>query len=301
LILRITYSPERSRELIQAELDFVNSLGERGVSVSRPVPSRSGDLIETVDAAGIAFHVVSFVKGRGMRVPDNGYRYRDDAPIEEYFRNWGRVLGRMHALAKDYQPRSETVRRPEWFELHRSQLARTARLPDRLHRVQAQIERLLDELKALPRDRDSFGLIHGDFNDGNFTVDYANGEITVFDFDDSCYFWFVSELAGAWVSGTGWTMFAGLSERKAFMQHYMDQVLEGYSRENTLPAEWLARLPLFIRLGQGEEFLHYAQYLDDADEELQGELDYKMRCIEDEIPYMGFFDAIYSAERPFSL
>ena len=42
-----------------------------------------------------------------MRVPDNGYRYRTDAPIEEYFQNWGHVLGQMHALTKDYHPTSE--------------------------------------------------------------------------------------------------------------------------------------------------------------------------------------------------
>jgi hypothetical protein len=39
-------------------------------------------------------------KGKGMRVPDNQYRYRTDAPIEEYFRNWGKILGQMHALTK---------------------------------------------------------------------------------------------------------------------------------------------------------------------------------------------------------
>ena len=159
----------------------------------------------------------------------------------------------------------------------------------------------MDELKSLPRDKDSFGLIQGDFNDGNFTVDYSNGDITVFDFDDSCYFWFMYEIASAWEGGIGRTMFRGLNERKSFMEHYMEQVLEGYSHENLLSDEWLKRLPLFIKLIQVEEFLHYAQYLDEPDDELQGELNYKIKCIEEEIPYMGFFDDIYSPEKPFAL
>jgi len=92
-----------------------------------------------------------------------------------------------------------------------------------------------------------------------------------------------------------------LEERKLFMDRYMDQVMEGYNRENTLTAEWLERLPLFIKLIQIEEFLHYAQYIKDPDEEVQSGLRYKQKCIEDEIPYMGFFDLIYSPEKPFAL
>lgn len=301
LILRVSCTPERTLEQIQAELHFINYLFENGVNVSKPVPSLNGNLIETVQASGIPFHIVTFIKGKGMRVPDNGYRYRTDAPIEEYFRNWGRILGQMHALTKKYQPKSDAIKRPEWFDLHQSRLALATRLPDRHHRVEAQIQILLDELQSLPRDNDCFGLIHGDFNDGNFTVDYTNGDITVFDFDDSCYFWFMYEIASAWEGGIGRTMFRGLGERQSFMDHYMAQVMEGYHHENSLSDEWLARLPLFIRLIQVEEFLHYVQYLDQPDHDLQSELNYKIKCIEDGIPYMGFFDDIYSPERPFSL
>ncbi|MDO9087946.1 MAG: phosphotransferase [Anaerolineaceae bacterium] len=301
LILRVSFTPERTLEQIQAELHFVNYLSENGVNVSKPVPSQDGNLVEIIQAAGIPFHIVTFVKGKGMRVPDNGYRYRTDAPIEEYFRNWGRSLGQMHALTKKYHPESDGIKRPEWFDLHKSRLAMVTRLPHRLYRVQTQIQFLLDELKSLPKDRDSYGLIHGDFNDGNFTVDYTNGDITAFDFDDSCYFWFTYEIASAWEGGIGRTTRRGLSERKSFMERYMDQVMEGYDRENSLSAEWLERLPLFTKLILVEEFLHYAQYLDKPDEELQGKLNYKIKCIEDGIPYKGFFDDIYSPEKPFSL
>lgn len=301
LILRISFTTERTLEQIQAELHFVNYLSENGVNVSKPVPSQNGNLVETIQAAGIPFHVVTFVKGKGMRVPDNGYRYRTDAPIEEYFSNWGRILGQMHALTKNYHPESDEIKRPEWFDLHKNRLAKATQLPDRLHRVQEQIQSLLNELKSLPRNEDTFGLIHGDFNDGNFTVDYTNGNINVFDFDDSCHFWFMYEIASAWEGGIGRAMFRGLSERKSFMERYMEQVMEGYNRENSLSAEWMDRLPTFIKLIQVEEFLHYAQYIDEPDDELQGELNYKIKCIENEIPYMGFFDDIFSPGKPFSL
>jgi Ser/Thr protein kinase RdoA (MazF antagonist) len=301
MILRITYTSNRTIENIQAELHFINYLAEHGVRVSVPVPIINGELIESIHSQDIPFHLVSFVRGKGMRVPDNGYRYRMDAPIEEYFRNWGRVLGQMHALAKDYQAISEEIKRPEWFKLHQSRLDIESLVPDRLDKVRQKIHFLFMEIKSLPRTKDSFGLIHGDFNDGNFTVDYDNGNITVFDFDDSGYFWFIYELASAWEGGIGRVMFRKLDERKAFMQHYMEQVLEGYSLENTIPCEWLARLPLFIKLVQVEELLHYLQYIDGQNEEIQAGINYKIKCIEEDIPYMGFFDSIYSPENPFSL
>ncbi len=300
-ILRISFRPDKTAEQIQAELHFVNYLSEHGVRVSIPAPSQSGKLIETIHLREIPLHVVSFIKGKGMRVPDNGYRYREDAPIEEYFQNWGRVLGRMHALAKDYRPANGQVKRPLWSEMHKSRLAIETQVPERLPAIRARIRSLLEEVQSLPKDRDSYGLIHGDFNDGNFTVDYTNGDMTVFDFDDCCYFWFIYELASAWEGGIGRIMFRGMEKRKAFMDHYMEQVMEGYNQENSLPDEWMTRLPLFVRLIQAEEFLHFVRYIDDPDEEMQAELNYKIKCIENDIPFMGFFDSIYSPERPFSL
>jgi Ser/Thr protein kinase RdoA (MazF antagonist) len=297
-ILRISFRPDRSLECIQAELHFVNYLAEGGVRLSRPVCSENGNLLEVIPAAGIPFIAASFVRGRGMRMPDNGYRYREGVPMQEYFQNWGQVLGQMHRLAKTYRPLSEAFQRPEW---HTWDIFTGFPYGERLPVIQQKYNRLIAELHALPKDVDSFGLIHFDFNDGNFTVDYDNGDITVFDFDDCCYFWFMFELASAWEGGIGWAMSRPLAGRKDFMDRYMTQVMEGYTRENTLSSEWLDRLPLFLRMVQMQELMHYAQYLGGPDEEIQARLRYKIRCIEEDIPYLGFFDSVYSPETPFAL
>ena len=300
-ILRISFRPDRTASQIQAEIHFLNYLAENGVRIAKPVPSQGGKYLETIQAAGISFHIASFVRGKGMRVPDNDYRYRDEAPIEEYFQNWGRVLGQMHARAKTYEPPGEDLKRPDWFELHTPEELITTRVPERLPLLRERLLSLFKELRSLERDQDSFGLIHGDFNDGNFTVDYANGEITVFDFDDCCYFWFVSELASAWEGGVGRIMFAELEKRRSFMDYYMEQVMEGYSRENTLDTGWLILMPLFLKVVQAEELFHFIQYIDIPDEELQARINYLIACLEEDILYLGFFDSIYSPKRPFML
>ncbi len=297
-ILRITCRPDRTVELIQAELHFVQYLAEGGVRVSQPIPSVNGNLLEVIPAAGMNFIAVSFVRGKGMRVPDNRYRYREGVPIAEYFQNWGQTLGQMHRVAKTYQPPSKSIKRPDWFQW---QAESDFPFGERLPLIRQKYDRLMADLDSFPKDVDSYGLIHNDFNDGNFTVDYDNGDITVFDFDDSCYFWFMYDLACAWEGGVGRTMFRPLAERQDFMKRYMDQVLTGYTRENTLSDDWQARLPLFLRLIQMQELMHYAQYLDEPDEEIQAGLRYKIHCIENDIPYLGFFDPVFSPERPFEL
>ena len=61
-------------------------------------------------------------------------------------------------------------------------------------------------------------------------------------------------------------------------------------------------MPLFLRLIQMQELIYYAQYLDQPDkEEIQAGLRYKIRCIENDIPYLGLFDSLFSPQSPFEL
>ncbi|RPJ38549.1 MAG: hypothetical protein EHM21_16705 [Chloroflexi bacterium] len=85
------------------------------------------------------------------------------------------------------------------------------------------------------------------------------------------------------------------------MDHYMDCVMTGYSRENTLSQAWWERLPMFLRLIQMQGLVQSSKYLDDPDENIQAGLRYKIYCIEHDIPYLGFFDRVYSEARPFAL
>ncbi len=301
MILRISFNQERTLEQIQAELDFIQYLVDQGVRASLPVTSKAGNLVESINVNGLPLIAVSFIKGKGMRVPDNQYRYRENIPMEEYFYNWGKMLGKMHAATKKYRPINDLIKRTDWFDLHKNRINVETHFPERFSVVRKQIYSLFREIKSLPKDQEGYGLIHGDFNDGNFTVDYSNGNMTVFDFDDCSYFWFVYELASAWEGGIGRVMYRNLEKRKAFMDHYMGTVMRGYDQENSISEIWMEKLPMFIRLIQVEELLHFIQYIEEPDEEIQGQIQYKLFCIEHEIPYMGFFDSIYNPDKPFSL
>lgn len=303
LILRISYRYDRPYEQIMAEVHFISYLADNGALVSRAVPSVNGNLVESIQVQDKLFFVVSFIKGKGVRVPDNNYRYREDAPIEEYFQNWGRTLGKIHALSKDYKPLNSQMRRPNWLS-SRTHSFIDNRVPDAFPVVRQNLKGLVEEASQLPKDRDSYGLIHADFNDGNFTVDYSNGDITVFDFDDICYNWFMYDLACAWEGGVGRTMFeADVEVRKDFMRRYFDVVMTGYNMENKLPNQWLQRLPFFLKMVEMDSLLEYFGYNNQGllGEEDQGRMKYLVYCVKKEIPYLGLFDSVYSSKRPFVL
>ena len=85
------------------------------------------------------------------------------------------------------------------------------------------------------------------------------------------------------------------------MERCFEQGMEGYNREHSLAGEWLERWPFFLQLVQIEEFLYFAQYIDKPDKELQAQLNYKIRGIGEDIPYLGSFDRTLPTRESFSL
>lgn len=302
-VLRISYRPDRTPDQIHAEIDFIHYLHDHGVRVSRGVRSQQGQYVEVLTADGHEFVVVAFEKAPGHRLPDMGYRYRDQAPIDEYYHNWGRILGQMHRLTQQYTPPSPQRTRPQWLDtIAEDQLPNY--LLASLGTTRARFTSLLEQARALPTERTAFGLIHGDFSDGNFSIDYSDGSITAFDFDDAVYCWFMLDLADAWRGGIGWTMFEpSAMRREQFMKRYFDTLLSGYFRENTLEGRWLDKLPFFLKLVETVGLLDRMRHMsvNEGGIDYDGELLYQLKCIDDDIPYLGFFESIYSHEHPFCL
>jgi Ser/Thr protein kinase RdoA (MazF antagonist) len=78
------------------------------VSVARAVPSQNGKLVEVIDdEQGGQFLVSAFTRAIGQKPWEAGW---STARYETY----GELLGKMHALAVEYQPARPNWRRPEW-------------------------------------------------------------------------------------------------------------------------------------------------------------------------------------------
>lgn len=243
-ILRIGHSLRRSEALILGEVDWINYLAAGGAGVAKAVPSAGGRLVEFIeDGCGEQFIATAFHKAAGGPPSKAMWNPR-------LFRAWGRLLGRMHALTKTYQPPDPAWKREAWDSP--GNMTVESWLPAGESRVLAKFHTLMEHLSALPKDRESYGLFHQDAHAGNFFVD-ADYTITLFDFDDCVYGWFIYDIA--------MVLFYGLMGHESDLEYielFISHFLQGYREENTLAPEWLGEIPHFLKL---REIDLYAQIL----------------------------------------
>jgi len=231
-VFKVVPSDEDGLRRTQEKLDFARYLADCGVQVAEPLLSPQGTMIEVVRQGDVVVAATKTVKAPG-RHP------RTDEPGEwnpELFAKWGKVIGEMHALAKDYQGGASIM---HWEDEVASMMSWC-----RDAEVLPHWALMRDHLSALPRDRESYGLIHNDLHPFNFMVD--SGEIVIFDFDVCGHHWFMTDIGIALFHAL-WAGPAGKSQsREAFAQQFLAAFRSGYEAENYLDDAWWQELPTFL-------------------------------------------------------
>lgn len=233
-ILRITHNYHRSLEDLNAEMEWLRYLNENGGDVVETVSSQNGLLVEKIDINDSYFAASSISKASG-KPPDKSVW---DAPL---FREWGRAVGRLHRLTKDFKP--EGLPRFQWHEEYLvNEFERY--LPKEQAIIKEKTSGIIERIKGLETDVNSYGLIHTDIHHGNFF--YDNGKISIFDFDDCAYKHFISDIAIA--------VFYSIRSRndfktkEDFAEFFLANFMEGYTAENILGEKWISKLPDFLKL-----------------------------------------------------
>ena len=280
-VLRISDLDDRIMEDYLAETEYIRFLKENGASVADVIPSVNGALVEKIEEA----YVSLFEYAKGMLMFDNGYRYREGAPLEEYFYNVGKTIGRIHKLSQEYEP---SHKRMSYFDKYNMQYIDQL-IPDTYGELKKVIAKRIEEFRKLPVNDDVFGMVHFDYCDGNYHVDMSSGDITVFDFDNCIFCWYMFDLAHTWTHGIGWCQFEpDPKKRVAFMEHYFDTVLEGYRSEADVSEDMLSKLQLFIDMTLIEsivnEFECASREGEEVDEEDIGQAAF---CLINDIPLLG--------------
>ena len=284
-ILRISALGDRSEEDYLAETEFVRFLAENGAPVADVIPSVRGKLVENVETDGGTVYVSLFAYAKGMLISDNGYRYRENVPLSEYFFNTGKALGAIHRLSGAYVP---VHRRPDYFDKYNMEYLDRL-IPDEYGELKAAIAGRLEAFRALPQDKGSYGLVHFDYSDGNYHIDMDTGAITVFDFDNCMNCWYLFDLANLWIHNEGWTrQETDPGKRFALMQQCFDLQLQGYRTETDISEEMLERLPLFIDMVLIENIVDELECCAREGEEPDREdIEDAAECLVRGIPYAG--------------
>jgi Ser/Thr protein kinase RdoA (MazF antagonist) len=146
----------------------------------------------------------------------------------------------MHALTMNYAPTNPAWIRPQWDGP--TMLDIEGWLPESESLVIERYLQLKSHLDNLQKSRGTYGLIHQDAHAGNFFVD-DDEEITLFDFDDCTYSWFINDIAIVL-----FYIAMGVEDQAAFTKNFMTHFLRGYRVENQLDEEWLREIPSFLKL-----------------------------------------------------
>ncbi|MBR0396808.1 MAG: phosphotransferase [Eubacterium sp.] len=285
-VLRASVLGDRSGNDYLAETEFVRFLAENGAPVADVIPSVQGRLVEHLEADGKAVYVSLFAYAKGMLLAENGYRYRQDAPLSEYFYNTGKALGAIHRLSRAYVP---VHPRPDYFDKYDMTYLNRL-IPDEYGELKTAVARRLDAFRALPKDKGCYGLVHFDFSDGNYHIDMDTGAITVFDFDNCMNCWYMFDLANLWIHNEGWTRHeTDPGKRFSLMQQCFDLQLQGYKTETDLPEEMLKKLPVFIDMVLIENIVDELECCAREGGELDWEdIEDAAECLVNDIPYAGF-------------
>lgn len=236
-VLRLTHSSHRSCEQVEAELDWILFLKRKGVEVAAPVLSVRGQLLECLTVPEGEFIVSLFEKAPGCLI-----RVNDDLQFHEsLFSQWGEMIGKMHSATRIYMPSTGVNKRMDWQE---EELGTAWRIAEKEPFLAGKIEKLLKQIRALPVNENVYGLVHTDVHSGNFFFDGKT--MTIFDFDDCCYHWFINDLAIPLFYSSFYRHPKDEQERQKFARRFFSAFLAGYFRRFELDEWWLEKLPLFL-------------------------------------------------------
>lgn len=240
-ILRFTHSSHRSTTDVLAEVEWVYFLKENGAQVPEHYYSTYGKLAEAIPAEDSSYFIVAcYQKFNGTPLK---FQEVEDEGKWELVEEWGKTIGQLHRITKEYTP-TDGIKRPSWKEEELLNLEETIQNPS--EKLLEYRNRIVDHLDQLPVNTDLFGLIHSDIHAGNFLVD--NGKINVFDFDDSSYHWFASDIAIALYYTMLSRDFRRNDKREEVAQQFLEHFMKGYETENQLPDHALQSIPYFLQL-----------------------------------------------------
>lgn len=183
-IIRVSLeTPHRKTEDVLSELMWVDDLKNDVANVCQPIPSLGHRLVERISVGDNVYLVTMFRKANGAIFPDVHW---DSA----YFYNAGVLLGKIHRTSHEGYMRGFRYKRKQWDE---SPYCNFFAFDDYFSPESRQeTENLLERIKSIPQDPRWYGMIHGDFHNGNMFCDW--GDLWAFDFDDCCYGYFMFDI-----------------------------------------------------------------------------------------------------------
>jgi Ser/Thr protein kinase RdoA (MazF antagonist) len=186
--LRLTTPLRRVRPEIEAEINWIEHLAKCGLKVPRLIPDREGNKMASFTEGEQHFEAVVFSALAGE------HPSKEIATDPKFLKTLGALIAKMHQASQHYEGAHQEMKREEWFEERGLRHALTAAATSKHSTLRHRLEEAVSWMQHLQRTPETYGLVHADLGALNLFVE-EEGSIGIIDFDDSCYHWFVFDLA----------------------------------------------------------------------------------------------------------
>lgn len=236
-VFKVAHSSKQRSDKIFSEVDWLDHLRKNGVNIAFPIASENGKLMEVVKSSDTYFTVVKYSKAEGRQVTFRDWN-------DSFFEELGRLTGRLHSATKSYVPADGIIKRDDCV-VNDSERVRKNNAPG--SELVEAMDRLLQRANTIPRDKNSYGLLHNDINDGNMFID--RGKICLFDSADCAYSWYVTDIAVI-------LLYAIINfdnnlpgqRLNMLVRNFMTHFWKGYLEHNTISEAEVALIPDVMHL-----------------------------------------------------
>ena len=185
VIIKLTPPSRRSYDSIMGELAFIEHLLNYDLPIAKPYRSINNKFCEKIEGRDDTYTVTVFEKVKGWHPKAEDYSVK----LVQLF---GKTLARMHLATKEFSIKEEEGQRLNWEEQIFIILKRYRSLELDPGPID-HLEKLGKKFKQLPRE--NYGLIHADLHPENIFILDKKPTIKIFDFDSTCYHWFLFDIA----------------------------------------------------------------------------------------------------------
>lgn len=241
-ILRVCRPNYRIKEEIEGEIQWLNYLLKNTtINIIEPILGSNGEYVQTVTLKnGQQIHSIlfNFISGE---MPD----IHNENHCVSLFKKIGMLSAELHLYSIDNWEKFNRIKRPLWdfdriigenpiWGRWQDGLGMTVERLDLFQRVAHTIEK---RLETFGKSKERFGLIHADLRHANFLVDKREN-ITVIDFDDSGFGWYLYDLASS----------LSFIEHRTYVDKLIANWIDGYRKVRTLTEGEIIEIPTFIML-----------------------------------------------------
>jgi Ser/Thr protein kinase RdoA (MazF antagonist) len=258
--LRIHRDGYHDRSALEAEHLWTSELARSGLPVPEAIPTRDGEAYAVVafPASSATRHVGLVRWISGILLSQTLGKAGDSSRLARSFAQLGKITADFHGTSSKWTPPAGFRRHardaeglagehPFWGRFWEIQSA----TDEQRTRLVDLRDTLLEKFSDLDQNPEVYGMIHADMHSDNVLVD--GGRLTVIDFDDAGFGWYMYDVAAV--------LYSEMDTFHPENPHFevaQNAFIQGYRERRKLPSEEVKLIPWFM-LARSLELTKWAE------------------------------------------